>query len=121
MKSCPDCNNDGFYIVPDKDGEPEQVQCQFCYTEPDSVFNVVEKLRSDLARLRELLGEVWKHSKELWNVVEEDGAFHYRVCEHGNDEKHNDIMSRVQQKLELPEVMSPNEIPIYNSDFDRKE
>jgi hypothetical protein len=37
---CPDCDNVGYYIVQDRFGEPEQVQCQFCYTEPNSIFNM---------------------------------------------------------------------------------
>ena len=36
--NCPDCSNQGWYAVGCA-GDFEQVQCQFCYTEPNSVFN----------------------------------------------------------------------------------
>ena len=36
--NCPDCSNQGWYAVGCA-GDFEQVQCRFCYTEPNSVFN----------------------------------------------------------------------------------
>jgi hypothetical protein len=36
---CPNCPDQGWYIVADNSGEPEQVQCEWCYTVPNSVFN----------------------------------------------------------------------------------
>ena len=34
------CANQGFIVVTGKwDGEPEQAQCEFCYTNPKSRFN----------------------------------------------------------------------------------
>jgi hypothetical protein len=52
IKACPNCDNVGWYVVQNvHTGEPEQQQCRFCYTEPDSVFNVVAALR---ARIEEL-------------------------------------------------------------------
>ena len=47
-KNCPNCENIGFSVYPDPvTGEPEQEQCQFCYEEPNSVFNVITKLEAD--------------------------------------------------------------------------
>ena len=41
---CPNCTNVGWYIVPDHfTGEAVQEQCEFCYTEPNSVFNRSEQ------------------------------------------------------------------------------
>ena len=46
----PNCNNQGWYPEMQFQGydehgypiyEPAQVQCEFCYTEPLSVFNVI--------------------------------------------------------------------------------
>jgi DNA repair exonuclease SbcCD ATPase subunit len=54
LKPCPNCGNVGWYAVqrPNRntgDAEWEQEQCEFCYTEPNSVFNVISSLRSQLA------------------------------------------------------------------------
>ena len=47
FKGCPNCENIGWYIVADNyTGEAQQEQCQFCYTEEDSIFNVMAKLQS---------------------------------------------------------------------------
>jgi hypothetical protein len=35
-----DCGDVGFHVVPDNFGEPEQSQCEFCYTVPWSAFNL---------------------------------------------------------------------------------
>jgi len=48
LKVCPNCNNVGWYVVADENGEPEQVQCQFCYTEPNSVFNAINALNEQI-------------------------------------------------------------------------
>lgn len=38
---CPDCPNQGWYTVGNIDtGDAEQEQCQFCYTIPNSRFNI---------------------------------------------------------------------------------
>ena len=40
-EDCPHCNNQGWYAVSDKyTGEPAQEQCEWCYTNPKSKFNV---------------------------------------------------------------------------------
>ena len=36
---CPLCEDVGWYAVNSKDG-PEQQQCEFCYTTPNSLFNI---------------------------------------------------------------------------------
>lgn len=43
---CPNCDDVGWYVVPGRDGEPEQEQCEFCETVPNSIFNI-----SKIARL----------------------------------------------------------------------
>lgn len=40
-KQCPNCNNEGWYIMTNSNGEPEQIQCQFCYEEQGSKFRVL--------------------------------------------------------------------------------
>lgn len=35
---CPDCDDRGWYLT-GKNGEPEQVQCEFCHTTPNSYYN----------------------------------------------------------------------------------
>lgn len=42
----PDCNNKGWYCVTGFCGEPYQEQCEFCYTVPNSRFNVNELVRA---------------------------------------------------------------------------
>ena len=44
---CPDCDDEGFYWKNHHNGLPEAVQCQFCYVEPKSKYN----LRQDLTEL----------------------------------------------------------------------
>ena len=36
---CPNCNNTGGYPIPDGDGDWQEEQCEFCWTEPNSIFN----------------------------------------------------------------------------------
>ena len=43
-KDCPNCDNVGWYVVVNTNtGEAEQEQCQFCYEEPYSVFNLINQ------------------------------------------------------------------------------
>lgn len=37
---CPNCPDQGWYAVQVDEGEFEQVQCEFCYTVENSVFNL---------------------------------------------------------------------------------
>ena len=39
IEDCPNCDNCGWYMVPDSNGEPTQEQCQWCYTVTNSRFN----------------------------------------------------------------------------------
>jgi hypothetical protein len=43
LKLCPNlgCNNTGCFPVQISEDDWELVQCEFCYTEPDSVFNAL--------------------------------------------------------------------------------
>lgn len=44
MKSCPNCDDVGWYVVADNfTGEPLQEQCQWCYETTDSKFNVLNE------------------------------------------------------------------------------
>jgi len=46
-ENCPNCENVGWYARPDRHiGEPEQIQCEFCYTNPKSKFNVLQLILS---------------------------------------------------------------------------
>jgi hypothetical protein len=36
---CPNCDNVGWYMVPDPEGRPTMEQCQWCYTVSNSRFN----------------------------------------------------------------------------------
>ena len=40
----PNCNNDGYTIDCDFNGDPQQIQCEFCYTKPNSKFNTEREL-----------------------------------------------------------------------------
>lgn len=37
---CPNCDNIGWFMVPDSSGEPTPEQCQWCHTTPNSKFNL---------------------------------------------------------------------------------
>lgn len=37
--NCPHCNDMGYQVVTGRDGEPEQEQCEWCYTNPNSKFS----------------------------------------------------------------------------------
>lgn len=40
LQDCPYCPNQGWFVVANYyTGEPEQQQCEFCYTVENSVFN----------------------------------------------------------------------------------
>ena len=46
---CPDCNDVGWYA--DGTIEPTQQQCQFCYCEPNSIFNVHAMIAQAIKKL----------------------------------------------------------------------
>lgn len=43
-QDCPYCENDGIHVIADSEGQPEPTQCEWCYTYPNSKFNVAVKL-----------------------------------------------------------------------------
>lgn len=47
-KNYPQCQNDGLILIRDQDGEQDAEQCQFCYTEPLSLFNLQNRAREFL-------------------------------------------------------------------------
>ena len=56
MKDCPNCPNQGW--IADENmytGEPEQIQCEFCYTEPNSTFNVLAANSAELSCLNTIV------------------------------------------------------------------
>ena len=58
-KNCPNCPNQGWYVHPNNyTGEPEQVQCEFCECEPNSVFNVINRLEAENAKLKQNINKV---------------------------------------------------------------
>jgi len=45
---CPYCDDDGFTVEADSNGEATQCQCEFCYTVPNSIFNLRESIEQAL-------------------------------------------------------------------------
>jgi hypothetical protein len=59
---CPNCQDQGWYVVPNRNtGEPEQEQCEFCCTVPDSLFNVHAEVKAALSENAEsaAMQDVW--------------------------------------------------------------
>lgn len=52
-ESCRNCEDQGFYIIASNDGEPEQCQCKFCYTSPNSMFNRIAEAKQLLEQIGE--------------------------------------------------------------------
>jgi len=46
LEDCPFCPNQGWYADYDRYGEVTQFQCEFCWTNPRSKFNALNKMRS---------------------------------------------------------------------------
>jgi len=46
---CPHCDDIGWFVDFDHNGEAAQVQCEFCYTTPNSIFNLREKIEAAIA------------------------------------------------------------------------
>lgn len=68
---CPNCSDCGWYAVHNRNtGEPEQEQCEFCYTVEDSLFNVHMKVKAALQSLpsetegTDKRGDFWKRAWE---------------------------------------------------------
>jgi len=47
VDKCPDCDNTGRYGRQGAEDEWEQVQCEFCWTNPNSVFNLLKSMEGD--------------------------------------------------------------------------
>lgn len=85
--NCPACPNQGWYAEEDRyTGEPIQVQCEFCETEPNSVFNVVRRLKSetimleqDLNKTSTALGKIIERFKDKQNLHKDD-CFAYQTA-----------------------------------------
>jgi hypothetical protein len=57
-ENCSNCANIGLSVVHGNDGEPEQEQCEFCYTNPKSIFNVMCELQKENASLKQRVSEL---------------------------------------------------------------
>ena len=53
IEACQACENVGYYAQRDRNGDPEQEQCEFCYNAKNSLFN-----------LNQLIAELEKGVKE---------------------------------------------------------
>ncbi len=42
---CPNCEDVGWFADYDQHGNIEQCQCEFCYTTPNSIFNLNEAIK----------------------------------------------------------------------------
>lgn len=75
-KRCPHCPDQGWY--PDyhpNTGDPVQIQCEFCYTTPDSLFNATAlalELADEAAR-----SDIECHCQQVYLNVDKEGAYHY--------------------------------------------
>jgi hypothetical protein len=47
-QSCPYCPNAGYYSHEEYDGEEEQVECEWCGTTPNSIYQVKTRIRAAL-------------------------------------------------------------------------
>ena len=65
LKACPNCNNVGWHIIADINGEPELALCQFCYEEPNSIFNVANALNEQIKEQAELIEKFYKALKDV--------------------------------------------------------
>ena len=45
MIDCPNCDNVGWFMAPDSNGEPTPEQCQWCYVTPNSKFNLSQNAK----------------------------------------------------------------------------
>lgn len=69
---CPDCPNVGYTVrQTDDDGGCEQEQCEFCCTEPLSVFNIQNTIDATVEALRAELAEKEKEIDQVSNLAGE--------------------------------------------------
>ncbi len=73
----PQCDNHGTTITVNSDGEPEQMQCEYCYRER---FPILDFIHQELQKARdELAAEIIKDVNTMWvdelsRKEREDGA-----------------------------------------------
>jgi len=53
-ESCPDCPDQGWYGIFRGHGNDEQVQCEFCWSNPNSVFNLMMELDEIQSKLQDI-------------------------------------------------------------------
>lgn len=67
-KRCPNCPDQGWWTDADpRNGDPVQVQCTFCHSEADSVFNICrenEELRSRVETADQMVGLILAASEK---------------------------------------------------------
>ena len=76
---CPNagCRNQGWYPVGDP-YDPDQEQCEWCYTMPESVFNMKNRI-TDLERQLEEFREVIVHQKRRVRNYSDPKQVYYAV------------------------------------------
>ena len=68
-KDCPNCNNEGWYVVQCNSLQPEQEQCEFCYTEENSIFNTITNLEQQIQTHEATIAELQEDNK--WISVDD--------------------------------------------------
>jgi hypothetical protein len=51
---CPNCLDVGRYAVESVGAPPDQMQCEWCYTTPNSVFNITRQRDALAERVKQL-------------------------------------------------------------------
>jgi len=81
---CPNCDNVGWYMVPDSEGRPTMEQCQWCYTVSNSRFNSLSKTIEErnvcIWRYRKGHGGEWETSCGAWYDADDFGCSTIRKC-----------------------------------------
>lgn len=99
-KLCPNCLDQGWYVGGSAD-DPEQVQCEFCYAEENSLFNIREKTNTLIASaLQRERDEAARGSLEELSAVkaERDGlkALYDKACEMIGQDKIGHLRAAIQ-------------------------
>lgn len=89
---CPYCPNEGFYVETDYNGDPEQIQCEWCYTEPKSKFNIPKNISSHFKRpvvnrdsLAKAMSECIYYGRAPLNFLEEQADAIIKHLEGGKE------------------------------------